>query len=482
MSTVNKERKRGTIGVPRGTKRGPYKKKIKEDGEGKKGRGRPKGSYETKVCEECGETFSAGAKTAKHKSYENHVLDHKTEQFSCECPDAPKLILNTLELNVSGRNPLTEKLDKYMNFKEVKQHMLVEHMGWHGCHQCFRVFQTNKALVEHIETHNQTHMCNICGSTCKTRDAMKYHMATQHSDDNGENNDQKSGENNGENNGQNNGKNNGENNGEKKLTKRERYMKKGRKTTELCPDCGQDVELRQKTKHKLIHTIENFTCECPDLPQVFKLPEQLGFQKRVGSGFYERERHVKEKHMGWLGCSDCLRSFETKMKLTQHMLTHKKVCDLCGHEAKNVSVLKVHIDRHHDTNPVECDECGEMQINKYNLTKHKTRNHTKHTCTICGAEVKKIREHMKQQHLDEASLRFKCEYCNKGFVWKALMEKHRMNVHIRAQPHKCRYGCDNAYNDASNRAAHERRVHGASFSSPKKHEDGRKNGKSDHYL
>ena len=47
---------------------------------------------------------------------------------------------------------------------------------------------------------------------------------------------------------------------------------------------------------------------------------------------------------------------------------------------------------------------------------------------------------------------------------KSIMENHRMNMHIKAQPHQCRYGCENSYNDVSNRNAHERRRHGEIFS------------------
>ena len=38
-----------------------------------------------------------------------------------------------------------------------------------------------------------------------------------------------------------------------------------------------------------------------------------------------------------------------------------------------------------------------------------------------------------------------------------------MNVHIKSQPVRCRYGCSNTYNDRSNMAAHERRRHGGVY-------------------
>ena len=38
-----------------------------------------------------------------------------------------------------------------------------------------------------------------------------------------------------------------------------------------------------------------------------------------------------------------------------------------------------------------------------------------------------------------------------------------MNVHLKLRPYKCRYGCEFAYNDRSNRNAHEKKTHGNLF-------------------
>ena len=47
------------------------------------------------------------------------------------------------------------------------------------------------------------------------------------------------------------------------------------------------------------------------------------------------------------------------------------------------------------------------------------------------------------------------------------LEIHRMNVHLKLRPHKCRYGCDISYNDTSNRNAHEKKTHGKLFTTAK---------------
>ena len=394
---------------------------------------------EPKVCTECGKKFSGMTIELIQSRLDDHELDHKVEKFSCQCSEAPKLILNSLQLpRVRG------KAEKYLNFKEVKQHLLVVHMGWHGCKMCPKTFKTSEKLDEHQTVH-QSIVCDECGYVCKNQSTMANHKSTVH----------------------------------KEKTEIKRRKKKVEKEDEdastgttLCPDCGADILTKNMQKHKMDHTIENFTCDCPDLPSTFRAPDLGGFAQSRAIGYTQKERHMKVVHMGWLPCSEtgCQSSFETKLKLDKHMKSHKQICDHCGYEGKSAQHLRGHYERHHDTKTVQCPDCGEMQTNKHELYKHKKRVHTRETCGICGSEVKNLSVHMRNQHISDDQARYKCEYCQKGFMDKPLMEKHIMNVHIRTQPHKCRYGCENSYNDKSNRAAHERRRHGSCFPSPSKNQ------------
>ena len=49
-------------------------------------------------CEECGKSFSGLTLEIIQTRLKDHQLDHKVEEFTCDCPEAPKLILNSLEL------------------------------------------------------------------------------------------------------------------------------------------------------------------------------------------------------------------------------------------------------------------------------------------------------------------------------------------------------------------------------------------------
>ena len=66
-------------------------------------------------------------------------------------------------------------------------------------------------------------------------------------------------------------------------------------------------------------------------------------------------------------------------------------------------------------------------------------------------------------HQTEEDKKFICEHCDKRFFTSASLNKHIMNVHLKLRPYSCRYGCEFAYNDVSNRNAHEKKTHGKLF-------------------
>ena len=70
---------------------------------------------------------------------------------------------------------------------------------------------------------------------------------------------------------------------------------------------------------------------------------------------------------------------------------------------------------------------------------------------------------MRTIHTLDKDKSFQCTDCGKGFALKKCLHKHTMNVHLKLRPYKCRYGCEFAYNDSSNRNAHERKTHGKLF-------------------
>jgi predicted RNA-binding Zn-ribbon protein involved in translation (DUF1610 family) len=243
----------------------------------------------------------------------------------------------------------------------------------------------------------------------------------------------------------------------------------------LCPDCGKEFPPRAKNgqsgrveyeKHLLWHKVEEFSCDCPDVP---KLTVRLGQIRERNIDWNFKERHMRVHHMGWHGCSEpgCLASCETKELLEEHILKHALsfMCDLCGFKADSAQKLSWHTKVTHTAIMVPCPDCGKVVKDAY-LRRHQLKVHVSSACPICGVVVKNMKVHMQSLHMDDSEKRFHCEDCGKGFMEKAVMDNHRMNMHLKTQPHQCRYGCDNRYNDTSNRNAHERRRHGGLFQGP----------------
>ena len=89
---------------------------------------------------------------------------------------------------------------------------------------------------------------------------------------------------------------------------------------------------------------------------------------------------------------------------------------------------------------------------------------SKHTeklpCPHCGVKVRRLDVHISAKHTPDHEQKYQCQDCGKGFGELRILKAHQMNVHLKLRPYNCRYGCDIAYNDISNRNQHEKRQHG----------------------
>jgi len=359
------------------------KKKTKVKSSPKKQVGRPKKIQKTEdseetICAECGAEFKSIS------GHQQHLVRHQVEDFTCDCPEAPKV----------QKKPPSEPVGQ--DFREKERHMRVKHMGWLPCELCIFAFESETKLEKHMKQHTSTMVCDQCGweATGKSK--------------------------------------------------------------------SQNYE-----RHMLQHQVESFSCDCPDAPKLKPRQDAV----RVGLDFKTKEKHMRVEHQGWFGCENfttlfktlqkCYFSFKTKEQLEKHISTHHSshVCDLCGYKATNPNNLKFHRNKYHESTPEPCPECGKMCRGKTDLKSHIKHSHNETTCPLCGKVVKNFKLHMKITHTEDSEMALQCGDCGKGFTDKANLNNHRMNMHIKSMPYQCRYGCENRYNDNSNRNAHERRRH-----------------------
>ena len=175
--------------------------------------------------------------------------------------------------------------------------------------------------------------------------------------------------------------------------------------------------------------------------------------------------HVKNTHFneGPIPCDVCGKSYKSQQSLNNHM----KLCHIAkdGHMKCEKCNTDVPMEQFpdHQCQIVRCEHCLKPFKNQENVIKHQKYTSClkeKKSCPVCGVEVKNVDHHIRKWHTDEQDKKFKCHDCGKGFGWQSTLEKHRMSVHLKLQPFRCRYGCAIGFNDKSNRRAHERKTHG----------------------
>ena len=84
-------------------------------------------------------------------------------------------------------------------------------------------------------------------------------------------------------------------------------------------------------------------------------------------------------------------------------------------------------------------------------------------CHDCGVTIVGYRKYCRHRMKAHDKMRYECDQCDKKFISNSALKCHMMNVHIRSRPYNCRYGCNMAYNDVSNRNSHEKKKHGGLF-------------------
>ena len=94
-------------------------------------------------------------------------------------------------------------------------------------------------------------------------------------------------------------------------------------------------------------------------------------------------------------------------------------------------------------------------------------------CPQCGLQVRDLDHHILYVHTPDCMKKHQCPECGKGFLTSAEVEDHRMNVHLKLRPYRCRYGCEDSYNDTSNRNSHEKKKHGRLFTTAKEEKEKR---------
>ena len=225
-----------------------------------------------------------------------------------------------------------------------------------------------------------------------------------------------------------------------------------------CDACGQVFQTRDHKEYRLYqrhirnHRFDKTDCNC---------------------GLSFSNTHQKKVHM-WLNhsngryskCDLCSHVGPTRT-MDQHKELHGKqsVCEVCGKEVAKTS-QGTHWQNMHKE--FQCPDCGEVIYGNRLYRRHRDRVHHEpfqcDQCTTVCKDKKQLSAHKLIMHRTDAEKPYHCELCGKGFVARNKVDIHMMNVHIKARPYVCTYGCGAAYNDKSTLRQHEKRKHQAQHS------------------
>ena len=146
------------------------------------------------------------------------------------------------------------------------------------------------------------------------------------------------------------------------------------------------------------------------------------------------------------------------IKYNHYRLHHSggkyKACDKCGH-IDTVKALNNHDCTGHS---LICPDCAKVFANPQSLAGHVRNQHMTVDCPDCCITIVGYRRYCRHRMKEHDQLRYECQQCDKKFISNNALKTHMMNVHIRSRPYNCRYGCNMAYNDVSNRNSHEKKV------------------------
>ena len=344
-------------------------------------------------------------------------------------------------IDSTGRNwtiiPCNQCEKSFRTAVALKIHNYLEHINMGGlrCKACKKNFSSVLRIEHHIRRVHIANKvpCEICGVPFSKGENMTSHLKRVHQ----------------------------LKNKQAEIKKQKRHWKKINGKFHCNGDCGKSscnkVFGRKDSLHK-------------HWKKVSYVPETCHICGKVITLLGKMKVHLKDHELelkGRIRCKICNKDF-LKGDIENHHKTCQRdphICNICGKKCVNQSTLDYHIKKWHERQEgnIKCEECGKGFFTYSALKVHKKAHQEKVPCPECGALVRRLELHMKTTHTPDDQKKHQCQDCGKGFIDKSGLKEHRMNVHLKLRPYKCRYGCEFAYNDKGNRNCHERKKHGKVF-------------------
>lgn len=235
--------------------------------------------------------------------------------------------------------------------KHLKRHIVTSHQKRaYKCDKCRVSYHTKQNLEKHRKSHSDDYFfeCDICHLKYKRKVTLQQHQVRAHSDE---------------------------------------------AAQFICDSCGQSfkvkVDLLVHIKRK--HNTNVYICR---------------YCGKSVTDFHSHEwKHKKRDEMANLkfSCHLCIKKFQTKTRLDNHLLMHKQ-----GYK---------------------CTECNIVMTSARQLEYHKNRVHKPGTtCSICKKVFVSTGNKFYQHVLTHAGIRpYNCDICGEDFTQRSSLFRHRRN-------------------------------------------------------
>jgi len=180
---------------------------------------------------------------------------------------------------------------------------------------------------------------------------------------------------------------------------------------------------------------------------------------------YSLRYHLRTHGIGeQIRCELCGKHFTKQSRLQSHIdLFHKDIrkfeCSQCDKTFKTKIHLENHLLQHSGERPYKCETCGDRFRHKLSLVTHMRvhKDSRPFVCDICGKAFRDSSTMKAHKRVHTGDKPYKCNLCDKSFTQRAGLNYHK-NVHAGSKPHKCQ-DCDYATAKKSSLKSHIETMH-----------------------
>lgn len=167
---------------------------------------------------------------------------------------------------------------------------------------------------------------------------------------------------------------------------------------------------------------------------------------------------TNEKGVICYGCNSCKKTFVNKKLAESHMNSEHNglSCEVCGKTFKIKYDLNRHLNVHRGLRPFLCPECDKSFVCRSSLMRHRKLQHLVgdiYKCHLCGKTFRAETD-LKRHLLTHSGERpWSCDQCTKSFVSKSSLMVHKRS-HDESQKYTC-FVCNKKFHIRTDLVRHE---------------------------